>query len=367
MIRKVIFAAMAAVIFAGCSRGVVPTRPEGFLNLGQGVAAQGKGAAVPNSLLYVGNYQSSGSNVLVFSDLGKTLKRTVALSYPDVESVTVDARGDLFVAAGNGVTLNQQSISIFSDAGAKAVKALQQRFPFEGVTADASGNLFVGCGQGARRVCEYPRTKRGVVGSRIARRINLVDYGVSATRMITDASGDLAVSDQNHVSLFAPGAKQPYLDLALGLFVGGIAFDQSGNLYVPTLGYYDRNEISVYAPGNSKPIRSFSIPSTGEPASVLAFDAAGNLYALLPAENGSAIVLVFAPNGSSPIRTITKGLENFKNYPTMAVDAAGDVYVADRGTGSTHGSIVVYAPNQSKPRRVITTEIESPGSIAVGP
>jgi sugar lactone lactonase YvrE len=367
---KFIFAAMTAtIIFGGCSSDVVPSQPGNAAALSQ--RAQPVRAAASSSLLYVGNYQNSGSNVLVFADSGKTLKRTVALPNSDVEGIAVDAQGNLFAASGDGFNQNQQSISVFKNNGAKAAKTLQQRFPFEGLTVDGSGDFFVGCGQAARRVCEYPPAKRGVIGSRVVRRIPLLDYGVSATHMTTDASGNLAVSDQNHVSLFAPGAKQPYLDLALGLFVGGVAFDQSGNLYVALLGNYDRNEILVYAPGNSKPLRSFSIPSNGEPASALAFDAAGNLYALLPVRSDyfglTPDVLVFAPNGSKPIRTITKGMEDFTGYPTMAVGAAGDIYVADGGSDSTPGSVVVYEPNQSKPRRVITTGIQHPDFLAVGP
>ena len=365
MKSKVVFTALAvSIVFAGCSREDVPSQPVGISPARPVQSLLGQSV---NSLLYVGNYQRSGSNVLVFSDLGKTLKRTVALPYAVAEGVAVDVRGDLFAASGNAFNLKQQSITVFKDAGAKAVKTLPQRFPFEGLTTDGSGNLFIGCGQAAHRLCQYPPANRRVISGRIVRRINLDLYGVSATNLTTDASGDVAVSDQNHVSVFAPGSKQPYMDMALGLFVGGVAFDQSGNLYVALTGTYDRNSISVYAPGNTKPIRSFSIPTSRSPAQVLAFDAAGNLYALLPQENGPAVVLVFPPNGSYPTRTISKGLENFKNYPTMAVDPAGDVYVADRGTSSTTGSIVVYAAGQSKPRRVITAGIQSPGSIAVGP
>ena len=364
MSKFILAAAALCTVLAGCSQNTIPSQPAGNYNSGLG------SRAATSSLLYVGN-QGSGSNILVFADSGSRLKRTVALPYPDVAGVVAGARGNVFAASGNEDNLGQQSISVFKNNGAKAVKAIQQRFPFEGLTADGSGNLFAGCGQAARRVCEYPGTKRGVVRSRVVRRINLEDYGVSGTRLTTDASGDLAVSDQNHVSVFAPGATQPYLDLAIGLFVGGVAFDQAGNLYIASLGTYDRNQIAEYAPGNNKPSRTFSIPSNGEPASVLAFDTAGNLYALLPVENGyhgpTTTVLVFAPNTTKPARTITKGMENFSGYPTMAVGGSGTIYVADGAAFSKLGSIVVYAPNQSKPRRVITTSIQHPYFLAIGP
>jgi hypothetical protein len=192
--------------------------------------------------------------------------------------------------------------------------------------------------------------------------------------MSTDASGDLAVSDQNHVSLFAPGATQPYLDLALperSIGIGGVTFDEYGNLYVAYLGYYDTTGIMEYAPGSSNPTRSFLVPGNGqEAASVLRFDEAGNLYALFPTCNlcgPHPSILVFAPNGTKPIRTITKGLENFKGYLSMAVDAAGDIFVANDGNDSTGGSIAVYSPNQSKPRRVIRNGITNPAFLALTP
>jgi hypothetical protein len=327
--------------------------------------------AAGKSVLYVGNYSTGGSNVLVFTDSGKTLKRTVVLPNPVVYGVTADAAGNLFAASGNDFA-KPEFIGVYKNEGAKLVKQLEQARPAVAMTLDPSGNLFASCGRAATSVCEYGASKR-IVG-RLIRRIKLEMYGVTAQLLSTDASGDLAVSDQNHVSVFAPGSTSPYLDITLTLRqigTGGVTFDASGNLYIAWAGYYDTAGIAEYAPGSSKPTRNFYIPGNGqEAASVLKFDGSGNLYALFPACNlcgHQPFIEEFAPNGTKPIRTITKGIEDFTGYLTMAVDASGQIFLGNDPGVSKPGSIAVFPPNRSQPNRIITNGIKNPLSLTLVP
>src|ERR1700728_2241073 len=126
----------AGASLAGCSQVSAPSLPgnaeESSLQRPTVISSERK--EKPSPLLFVGNYQTSSSNVLVFADSGKVLKRTIALPNPIVTGVAVSAGGDLFAASGNYTRL--QSISVFKSGSDEAIKTLQQRYELEALTVD---------------------------------------------------------------------------------------------------------------------------------------------------------------------------------------------------------------------------------------
>jgi hypothetical protein len=171
--NSIIAVVVATAVLAGCNQGSVPSQPAtaGAITSRQSSFEPNGGTAKSSPLLYVGNYRCSGSNVLVFSDSGKTLKRTIALPNAIVTGLAVDAGGDVFAGSGNYTKL--QTLSVFKNDGAKPIKTLQQTHRFQALTVDPSRNLFSACGIAASKVCEYAAAKKGVVGNRVIRRINL--------------------------------------------------------------------------------------------------------------------------------------------------------------------------------------------------
>lgn len=135
---------------------------------------------------------------------------------------------------------------------------------------------------------------------------------------------------------------------------GELAIDSSGQLYVASL-----NSISVFAPGangNVAPIRVISGASTliSSPESI-ALDAAGNLYvanqeSIVPAGVENTI-LVFSPTATgnaTPTRVISiGGLASEMGVPYgVAVDSAGDIFATLNG-GNENLGIVEYGPGAS--------------------
>ena len=75
--------------------------------------------------------------------------------------------------------------------------------------------------------------------------------------------------------------------------------------------------------------------------------------------NESGSVAIYAPGSTSPRLTLTLGLQSPQG---VSVDAAGNVYVCNRGNNP---SIVIYAPGQYAPSQVITNSlIQVPTQIA---
>jgi len=94
--------------------------------------------------------------------------------------------------------------------------------------------------------------------------------------------------------------------------------------------------VTVYAP-NGKLLRKFQT-GLNAPAA-LAVDAHGNLYV---ANRGNSTVSVFKPNSSTLSRTIRTGISQPR---ALAFDDKGNLYVGNKG----NGTVTVYAAGKSAP------------------
>jgi sugar lactone lactonase YvrE len=141
----------------------------------------------------------------------------------------------------------------------------------------------------------------------------------------------------------------------------GIAVDASGKIYVtntPLGGTFAQDDsVTIYAANpngtmNAAPIGTIAGASTGlHGPSGIAVDASGNIYVAnslngLSALDNSITVYPANPSGlvtESPAATITGTATGLDRPQGVAVDATGKIYVAN-GLSS---SITVYAPNPS--------------------
>jgi sugar lactone lactonase YvrE len=131
-----------------------------------------------------------------------------------------------------------------------------------------------------------------------------------------------------------------------------LAFNQAQDLFS-----VNNFNVTVYKPGTTSPYRTISegisLPST------LALDSAGNLYvANWGANMFRSSISIYLPGQSSPIREINKGI----GYPlSLTFDQAGNLYVAN----SALSTVTEYAPGSSEVERTIKKRIVSPTDLTI--
>jgi len=264
----------------------------------------------------------------------------------DPTSVAVDAAGNLYVATGNDGTGEIEEISASTGmvtlvaGGGATVPSITPSpatsaliYPF-GIAVDGAGNIYI------------------------------ADYGNAQVEEV-DATTNQIVVLAGGVTGWETPSTTPVRAIKAQIYPFGVAVDLNGNLYIAdyiTGGGLveevpaDTAQLVVVAGCNSW---CGSEPSpTPEPATAAGFyqvigvtvDGAGNLYiadagddevAMVTASTGQIVRIAgFGPNlpGSIP----TPGTEAALNTPSsLAVDAAGNVYIADTSNGQIEQ---VYSP-----------------------
>jgi DNA-binding beta-propeller fold protein YncE len=203
-------------------------------------------------------------------------------------------------------------------------------------------------------------------------------------RTAFDASGNIYVTSAYNSSVFifpssANGNVVPSTTISgvpTGLdYPNGIALDANGNIYVTNFGNFTPPSVTVYAAGASGNATATAIISgaatgLGNPHGV-AVDANGNIYV---ANRGNSSVTVYAAgtNGNmAPSATISGAATGLSNPHGLALDANGNIYVANSSGGEGSGSVTVYAAgakNNATPTATITgssTLLSRPNGIAL--
>ncbi len=189
-----------------------------------------------------------------------------------------------------------------------------------------------------------------------------------------DTSGTLYVLDESAaygggiaVSEFDGGGTERSRRIT-GLYWGvTIALDSMDDLYVANCNTCvdsgergltgTQDSVTVYAPHSTSLLRTITqgvdVPSS------MAIDAAGDVYVanLGPPTAPRPSLTVYAAGSTSLLRKVTKGM---KNPAALATDGGGDLYVAN---GSAE--VDEYAPQLRKVLRRITKSIASPQALAV--
>ena len=152
------------------------------------------------------------------------------------------------------------------------------------------------------------------------------------------------------------------INLPANLILGSLTTDSSGNIYVATSS--DIREYAAGSTGNATPLRILPANATTTIGVVngLAVDSSGNLF--VSEERAGIAVFTAAQNGSvAPSRYILGasqpggGLSTLELPGAIAVDASGNLYIANQNSNFTAGSIVVFGPTATgnvAPARVIT-------------
>lgn len=235
----------------------------------------------------------------------------ILASFNGPTGITIDASGDLFVAdAGNNLIREVTSAGVVTTiAGSDStgfVNGLDTASTFyapTGITIDGSGNLYV------------------------------ADAGNNAIRKIT-SGGAVSTFAANDTTLnsTAPTFKNPT----------GVAVDAAGNLYVAN--YLDNTILKVNPAGAFNIYAGTGLQGAANgpvgsatfyyPNSVV-LDKAGNLYVsdgvnnLIRKITPAGVVSTLAGSGVSGAADSTGTAASFNGPAGLAVDAAGNVYVAD--------------------------------------
>lgn len=191
------------------------------------------------------------------------------------------------------------------------------------------------------------------------------------TDLAFDASGNLWVpnfgSGANSVVEYLAGSltsnPSPAATITSGLSTPtGVAFDASGNLWVASNG---NSTVVEYAAGslNSSPTPAATISTGLSGPWALAFDATGNLWVL---NYGSSSVKEYTAGtltaNPSPAATISTGLSSPQH---LAFDAAGNLWVGNQG----NSTVVRYAAgsltSNPSPAATITTSAQYPVGVAL--
>ena len=240
-----------------------------------------------------------------------------ASSFNGPTGLAVDAAGDIFVADNNNNQIREISAAglVTTVAGSDSIGAVDgigtaaYFFGPTGIAIDAAGNLLV------------------------------TDAGNNLIRKVTPAGAVSTVAGNG-----APGATNGALLLASFNNPTGIALDASGNIYIADMLNSTIREINIGSSLVSTLAGGLdttaSINGTGTAASFyfpnsLAVDASGNVYVseninnLIRKITPGGVVTTFAGSGAAGQADSTGIKASFNGPSGVAVDAAGNVYVAD--------------------------------------
>jgi sugar lactone lactonase YvrE len=126
--------------------------------------------------------------------------------------------------------------------------------------------------------------------------------------------------------------------------IWGRANSTAGNIYVSN---FNANSITVYvagASGNATPRATIAGSNTGlDSPTGIAVEGAGNIYVANGGNSNSITVYAAGASGNATPTATIAGVNTGLNTPSgIALDAAGNIYVANQ-----RGSITVYAAGAS--------------------
>jgi len=279
-------------------------------------------AASPASI-FVANPNSAALSVYPSGSFGNVLSQVTNPELVNPGAIALDSAGNIY-AANPGVN----AITVYAAGASGAPNPVAMitgsntglDYP-TGVALDSSGNLYVanaGSSLGnTDSITVFPPNSNG---------------NVTPTAVITGANTGL--------------------NLPLGL-----ALDSSGNIYVANEGSQNggADSITVYPPnsnGNVTPTATITGGNTGLSTPVgIALDSSANIYVAEEDYNGgdpdgSFEVFAAGSNGNVAPTRILYGTGNGLDTPVgIAVDSAGNIYVANNGGwGTDPSSVAIYAP-----------------------
>ena len=326
---------------------------------------------------------------------GSTALSTVGSGFSGPQSVALDGAGDVFVAdSGNSAVYEIEAGTGGNPAGvvSSSSTVMTVGSGFSAPTAlalDGAGNVFV-ADSGNNAVYEIEAGTGGNAAGAVSSASTVVTVGSgfnSPKGTAVDPSGDVFVADSgnnavNKIEAGTGGNAQGVVSSASTVVTvasgfdapHGIAFDGIGDLFVADSGNSVVKEIEARTGRGLGPVSSASTVVTvgsgfSGPQGV-AVDGAGDVFvadsgnnAVKEIEAGTGGNAAGVVSAASTVVTVGSGFEAPQG---IAVDGAGDVFVADERTGAVKEIVLTTPPALGFASTAVgTTSSDSPKAVVV--
>jgi sugar lactone lactonase YvrE len=311
----------------------------------------------------------SGANAIRKIDPLTLAMTTVVTGLNSPHGLAFDERGALYIADSANRSVRKLS------GGALTTLADSLVLP-RGLAVDASGNVLV-ADQGANRILRIGTTVTTIAGNGSTGYVGdgsaAIDAGLLApSSMAIDADGNVIVADTFHNRIRRVDRRTGVITTIAGSDAEGIAGDggaatsaalnwptgvaisPTGELYVAD----KRNQrirkigadgrITTVAGANGE----FQFAAASTPITGIAFDRIGNLYV---ADNENRRIQMISPAG-----VITTAAGDLTEPAAVAVDAAGNLFISDYGSGT-----IRRVDAATKAMTTIARDLVGPQGIAV--
>lgn len=237
-----------------------------------------------------------------------------------------------------------ENITEIPTSGPQSVFASGLNYP-TALAFDSSGDLFE-ADQFSGNIYEYtPGYVNGQTPITFTSGLNQ-----PGAAMAFNAAGNLFINvGGTTIDEFTPGKVESTYVSGLSS-IGGIAFDNSGDLFVANGGA--SGQITEITPAKVQITYATGLVDPDG----LAFNSAGDLFVL--GADGVDTITEITPGGVKT--TFASGLD--EPGAGIAINAAGDVFVADAGLKGENGNITEFAPNGTQ--LAVITSVANPVSLA---
>jgi sugar lactone lactonase YvrE len=325
-------------------------------------------ADASGNTLYRLPLQGTGAGALAVVESGaQTLVTPSSLSYPMFGGTVSDQSGNLYAAFSS-----QNQILVITPGGTSSVLSLGSATPDpqqpaisstlnspSTVAIDNAGSLYI-ADTGNNRVVVRQPVPGSVTGQYYLYKLDLGSLSLSAPNGVaTDASGNVYIMDNGNsrvIKVLPSGAASVLPHVNIGnLPVTGFATDGAGSLYLTGNG-----EVVKFQAGSWKP----SVLYTGYP-SAAAVDAAGDVYI---ADYNVRAGLVEIPVGGTA-QTVTLGSPAGIEAPSgISIDSAGNFYliyggVYKVGWNAASLNFVTTAVNHTSADSPRAVQLENAGNM----